>query len=58
MTSQAFEPHRAALLGLAYRMLGDMGRAEDVVQDGLGHPCRLKVRLHTLPCVVAQLVGR
>ncbi|MCH9685894.1 MAG: sigma-70 family RNA polymerase sigma factor [Deltaproteobacteria bacterium] len=28
-----FEDHRPALLGLAYRMLGSMGEAEDVVQD-------------------------
>lgn len=28
-----FEAHRAALLALAYRMLGDMGRAEDAVQE-------------------------
>ena len=28
-----FEEHRRALLLLAYRMLGDLGRAEDVVQE-------------------------
>ena len=28
-----FESHRPALLALAYRMLGDLARAEDVVQD-------------------------
>lgn len=28
-----FEGHRARLLALAYRMLGDVGRAEDVVQE-------------------------
>jgi RNA polymerase sigma-70 factor (ECF subfamily) len=28
-----FEAHRATLLSLAYRMLGDFGRAEDLVQD-------------------------
>jgi RNA polymerase sigma-70 factor, ECF subfamily len=28
-----FESHRPALVTLAYRMLGDVGRAEDVVQD-------------------------
>ena len=28
-----FESTRPALVGLAYRMLGDMGRAEDIVQD-------------------------
>jgi RNA polymerase sigma-70 factor (ECF subfamily) len=29
----AFEPHRRHLLGLAYRMLGSVAEAEDVVQD-------------------------
>jgi RNA polymerase sigma-70 factor (ECF subfamily) len=28
-----FEDHRPSLLALSYRMLGDMGRAEDMVQD-------------------------
>jgi RNA polymerase sigma-70 factor (ECF subfamily) len=28
-----FEAHRATLVSLAYRMLGDFGRAEDIVQD-------------------------
>ena len=28
-----FESHRALLIGLAYRMLGDLGRAEDMVQE-------------------------
>jgi RNA polymerase sigma-70 factor, ECF subfamily len=28
-----FEAHRPALTGLAYRMLGDVGRAQDVVQE-------------------------
>jgi len=33
-TSEAdFETHRAALLALAYRMLGDLARAEDMVQE-------------------------
>lgn len=31
--SDAFEPHRAHLLGVAYRMLGSVAEAEDVVQD-------------------------
>src|SRR5262249_41383494 len=30
---EVFESHRPALLGLAYRMLGDVGRAQDIVQD-------------------------
>jgi RNA polymerase sigma-70 factor (ECF subfamily) len=28
-----FEAHRPSLLALAYRMLGDLGRAEDIVQE-------------------------
>lgn len=28
-----FEPHRAALIGLAYRILGDLAAAEDAVQE-------------------------
>jgi RNA polymerase sigma-70 factor (ECF subfamily) len=31
--AQTFETHRPALLALAYRMLGDMARAEDTVQE-------------------------
>jgi RNA polymerase sigma-70 factor (ECF subfamily) len=31
--SDAFETHRRDLTALAYRMLGDMGRAEDMVQE-------------------------
>jgi len=31
--SASFEPHRRRLLGLAYRMLGSMAEAEDVVQE-------------------------
>jgi len=31
--AQIFESHRPALMALAYRMLGDVGRAEDIVQD-------------------------
>ena len=30
---EVFESHRPALIGLAYRMLGDVGRAQDMVQD-------------------------
>ena len=31
--AETFESHRADLLALAYRMLGEMGRAEDAVQE-------------------------
>ena len=30
---EVFESHRALLVAHAYRMLGDLGRAEDMVQD-------------------------
>lgn len=33
MNEDVFESHRPALLALAYRMLGDVGRAEDAVQE-------------------------
>jgi RNA polymerase sigma-70 factor (ECF subfamily) len=33
MIDDEFEAHRPRLLALAYRMLGDVGRAEDIVQD-------------------------
>ena len=29
----SFEPHRRRLTGLAYRMLGSLSEAEDIVQD-------------------------
>ena len=32
-TTATFEVHRPALVRLAYRMLGDLGRAQDIVQD-------------------------
>jgi RNA polymerase sigma-70 factor, ECF subfamily len=32
-SADTFETHRPALLALAYRMLGDMARAEDMVQE-------------------------
>ncbi|MFO0748406.1 MAG: sigma-70 family RNA polymerase sigma factor [Myxococcota bacterium] len=31
--ARSFEPHRAHVLGVAYRMLGSVAEAEDVVQD-------------------------
>ena len=36
-SSATFESHRPALLALAYRMLGEMARAEDVVQEAWVH---------------------
>ncbi len=34
--AKTFEAYRPTLLALAYRMLGDMARAEDMVQEALG----------------------
>src|SRR2546423_1612206 len=33
MDLEVFESHRALLVAHAYRMLGDLARAEDIVQD-------------------------
>ncbi|MGZ3477500.1 MAG: sigma-70 family RNA polymerase sigma factor [Polyangiales bacterium] len=33
MDAETFESHRPSLLALAYRMLGDMARAEDMIQE-------------------------
>jgi len=38
--ADAFEAHRRHLTGLAYRMLGSLADAEDVVQEGLLRPHR------------------
>jgi RNA polymerase sigma-70 factor (ECF subfamily) len=56
-----FESHRPALVGLAYRMLGDLGRAEDVVQeawlrwdghsDGVANPRAFLVTVVTRLCL-------
>ena len=38
--SQAYREHRPYLVDLAFRMLGDLGAAEDVVQDAFGRLLR------------------
>jgi Sigma-70 region 2 len=38
--SQAYREHRAYLVDLAFRMLGDLGAAEDVVQDAFARLLR------------------
>ena len=41
--SQAYREHRPYLVDLAFRMLGDLGAAEDVVQDAFGRLLRAGV---------------
>jgi len=38
--SQAYREHRPYLVDLAFRMLGDIGAAEDVVQDAFARLMR------------------
>jgi RNA polymerase sigma-70 factor (ECF subfamily) len=48
---QAWHAHRSYLIDLAFRMLGDIGAAEDVVQDAF---CRL---LRTTPSEIDDARG-
>lgn len=54
-----FESHRGALLALAYRMLGDWGRAEDIVQEAWlrwqGHGNEVETPRAFLVTVVTRL---
>jgi RNA polymerase sigma-70 factor (ECF subfamily) len=54
-----FESHRPTLVALAYRMLGDVGRAEDVVQDAWlrwqGHAAAVEHPKAFLVTVVTRL---
>src|SRR2546427_5115858 len=54
-----FESHRPAMLALAYRMLGDVGRAQDMVQEAWlrWHHCDVEVdsRKAFLVTVVTRL---
>lgn len=43
MISQAYREHRPYLVDLAFRMLGDLGAAEDVVQDAFARLLRADV---------------
>jgi RNA polymerase sigma-70 factor (ECF subfamily) len=56
---ETFEAHRSTLLGLAYRMLGDMGRAEDMVQEAWlrwqGHADEVETPKAFLVTVVTRL---
>jgi RNA polymerase sigma-70 factor (ECF subfamily) len=41
---QAWRDHRPYLIDLAFRMLGDIGAAEDVVQDAFSRLLRRRLR--------------
>jgi RNA polymerase sigma-70 factor, ECF subfamily len=58
LDSQIFEEHRASLLALAYRMLGDMGRAEDVVQEGWVRWQARNVKVNSPKAFLATVVTR
>jgi len=53
-----FETHRPALLALAYRMLGDLSRAEDVVQDAWLRWDRADVEVDTPKTFLLTTVAR
>jgi RNA polymerase sigma-70 factor, ECF subfamily len=53
-----FESHRAALLALAYRMLGDLARAEDIVQDAWVRWQRLKTPPDSPRALLVKMVTR
>src|SRR5882724_5697862 len=54
----AFASHRAALLSLAYRMLGDLGRAEDIVQDAWVRWQRVKTPPDSPKALLVTMVTR
>src|SRR5258706_3470207 len=53
-----FESHRPAMLGLAYRMLGDAGRAQDMVQEAWLRWQRRDVEVHTPKAFLVTVVTR
>src|SRR5215471_5778105 len=56
--AQVFEAHRAALFALAYRMLGDVGRAEDAVQESWLRWQRRAVEVDAPKAYLIQTVTR
>jgi RNA polymerase sigma-70 factor (ECF subfamily) len=56
--AQIFETHRADLLALAYRMLGELGRAEDVVQEAWLRWQKRAVEVEAPKAYLAKVVTR
>ena len=56
--AELFESHRSSLLALAYRMLGDMGRAEDIVQDAWLRWSGRTVEVEAPKAFLAKIVTR
>jgi RNA polymerase sigma-70 factor (ECF subfamily) len=53
-----FESHRPAMLGLAYRMLGDVGRAQDMVQEAWLRWHRREVEVDSPKAFLVTVVTR
>jgi RNA polymerase sigma-70 factor (ECF subfamily) len=53
-----FESHRPALLGLAYRMMGDVGRAQDMVQEAWLRWHRRDVEVESPKAFLVTIVTR
>ena len=53
-----FESHRPALIGLAYRMLGDVGRAQDMVQEAWLRWQRREVEVESPKAFLVTVVTR
>ena len=57
-TTATFETHRASLLGLAYKMLGDFQRAEDIVQDAWLRWTKTNSEVETPKAYLIKIVTR
>jgi len=53
-----FESHRPALVGLAYRMMGDVGRAQDMVQEAWLRWHRREVEVESPKAFLVTVVTR
>jgi RNA polymerase sigma-70 factor (ECF subfamily) len=56
--AKTFEVHRPALIALAYRMLGDLGRAEDIVQEAWLNWERRTVEVESPRAFLGKIVTR
>jgi RNA polymerase sigma-70 factor (ECF subfamily) len=57
-STAVFESHRPALVRLAYRMLGDLGRAQDIVQDAWLRWQRLDAPVDAPKALLTKMVTR